>query len=391
MPRALPRNLWILSAVSLLTDLSTEMGFPLLPLYLTTLGGGALVLGLMEGAAESVSAFLKYYSGRLSDRWRRRKGLTILGYGFSALNKAAFPFAQLPWHLGAFRTLDRVGKGIRSAPRDALIADSVPRARWGLGFGLHRTSDTVGALLGPAAALLLVPLLTLREIFLVAAIPALLGVALLPLVREPRTPPKSSPPNPRDRFWTPALSSYLLVVAVFTMGNLSMAFLLLRATELGLPVRDGLLLYVLYNATYALLALPMGAVTDRVGRAPLVAAAFGLLAVANFLVASTRGAHWTDLAPAAFAFGLASAGYEGNGRALAAELAPAGARGRGLGAYHATIGFAALPAGLLAGLLWGIDYRLTYIVAALLAAIALAEFLWVWYRHLGFRARPRTA
>lgn len=383
-PNRLPRNLLLVALVSLLTDASTEMIFPLLPALLTTLGGGALLFGVMEGAAESVSSFLKYYAGRWSDRLGNRKHFTIAGYGFSALMKLGFPWAALPWHVVALRSLDRVGKGIRNAPRDALISESVPRRRWGFAFGFHRAFDTVGAFLGPLLALALVGAFTLRQVFLVAALPALVGVGLLFFLREPRHLTREK--TPRDRLPHDAtLSSYLLLIAVFTLGNLSVGFLLLLGVQGGLSAPHVLLIYLAYNAVYALFAFPLGALTDRVGRLPLLALAFTGVILGALMVARDPPTAWMGFLPAAIAFGFASASFEGNGRAVAADLAPSGARGTVLGAYHATIGFAALPGGLLAGLLWGFDPRLTFLVAALLAATALAELLWLGFGDLGRR------
>lgn len=375
----MPRNLLIVSLVSLLTDLSTEIGFPLLPRYLVALGGGALALGLMEGTAESVASLFKYHSGRLSDRWGSRKGLTLAGYGFSAVNKLGFPWATLPWHVVTLRALDRVGKGVGGSPRDALIADSTPRASWGFAFGLHRAMDTLGALLGPLAALVLVGILTLRSTLLVAALPAAAGVLLLLLIREPAhdRPRAARPPAVP---LAPNQVAYVLTIAAFTVGNLSLAFLLLRGVEAGLSLQEGLWVYLIFNATYAALAFPLGWITDRWGRAPVVAGGFAAIALGNLLVARIDPHTWAQFLPAAFALGIGHAGFEGNGRALAMDLAPAAARGRAIGAYHAAIGFSGLPAGVLAGLLWRVDYRLAYAVAALFCLVALAEFLQLWAR-----------
>lgn len=387
MTSRVPRNLLLVSLASLLTDLSTEIGFPLLPLLVTTLGGTALTIGIMEGAAESVASFLKYYSGRLSDRLRRRKELTLLGYSISTMMKLGYGFALLPWHVVGLRTADRFGKGIRAAPRDALIADSTPPHQWGFAYGFHRAADTLGAFLGPLAALGLLALLSVRSVFLIAAIPALLAVLALFLLRE-RKPHAAASHRPSPVPKNPMQASYLLVVGIFTLGNLSLAFLLLRGIEVGLSPQQGIFVYLAYNASYAILAFPFGWVTDRVGRAPLVALAFALVVAGSFVVAQTDPRRWTEFLPGALLFGVASAAFEGNGRALAADLASPKAKGRALGAYHATIGLASLPAGILAGLLWRFDFRLAYLAGALFALLALGEFLWLWTRGLG--ARPAT-
>jgi len=369
----LPRTVWLLGIASLLTDASTEAVYPLLPLFITTLGGGAVAVGLMEGLGESIAAGLKFASGRLSDRWQRRKGLTIFGYAFSALAKAGYPIAGRVLDVVLLRATDRVGKGIRGAPRDALLADALPRERRGYGFGVHRALDTTGAFLGPLAALLLLPLLSLRGIFAAAIIPAIAGVLVLFLIREPT--PKAQTPQPNLNGKLPrAFYAYLLVILVFTLGNFGYVFLLLQGAHLG--IERLLEAQLVHTAVYALFAIPLGALTDRWGRPPILIAGFVALAGAS-LTATADG----DLVffAAAALFGLANAAWEGNGRALAVDLAPDHLRGTALGAYHAAIGFVALPAGLAYGLLWALRPSLAFEVGAVfvLAAAMILAALWI--------------
>jgi MFS family permease len=257
------------------------------------------------------------------------------------------------------------------APRDALIADSVPQSRWGLAYGFHRAMDTTGAFLGPLLGLALVALLTLREIFLVALIPAAAAVLLIAFVRDAPRPRTTGPRGrlPRDG----PLFSYVLTIAVFTLGNFGYLFLLLAAAEGGQGIAGLLTLQLVYTAVFALLATPLGAATDRWGRPPLIALAITATAAGSLLMVLLAPQSW-------LAFGAASAAFEGNGRALAADLAPAPSRGSVLGAYHAAIGLAALPGGLLAGLLWTVRPEFAFLAMALFCAAALMEFTWLWSR-----------
>lgn len=394
----LNRNLIVLSLVSLLNDFSTDMAFPLLPYFVLLLGGGAVAVGLMEGFADSVAAFLRYMSGRLSDRLGRRKALTFVGYSLSAFAKAFYFVAAHLAQVVVIRASDRVGKGFREAPRDAILAESVPRAHWGFGYGFHRMMDTTGALLGPLAALVLIHYLgtgepALRTLFLVAAIPGVLGLLLFFAVRETGAGPSARlPPGrfiPRRAFSGP-LGRYLGVTGLFTLGHLSVAFLVLRATELGLPLVSIIYLYIWFNAAETVGSLPVGALTDRIGRRPVLAFAYASFA-ATFLLAAVVGpSNWWSLLPFFVLLGFARALREGQGRAFVADLSPGDLRATGFGSYHATIGFLSLPAGLLAGWLWGIDFRLTFLIAAIACLTALWLFVAGWLAG-GFDRGPDDA
>jgi MFS family permease len=355
VPPPLPRTVRSLGLVSLLTDASSEMIYPLLPAFLTgTLRAGPAFLGVVEGLAEAAAAALKVASGRLSDRLPRRKPLVVAGYALSSLVRPLVALATLPAHVLAVRLVDRVGKGIRGAPRDALIAEVVPREDHGRAFGLQRAMDHAGAMAGPllaSAALLLFD--DLRVVFGLAAIPAALAVATLVLgVREEplRGAPAAPRAGPGAAPLEPGLVRYLAVLLVFTLGNSSDAFLLLRAQEAGVPLALLPLLWALHHLVKAGASTWGGALSDRVGRRLLILAGWGVYALsyAGFAVAESPVA-----IAGLFAFyGLFHAFTEGAERALVAELAAETTRGRAFGLFHAVTGAALLPASLLTGLLW---------------------------------------
>jgi len=342
--------------VSLLTDASSEMIYPLLPAFLTgTLRAGPAFLGVVEGLAEAVAAALKIVSGRVSDRLPRRKPLVVAGYSLSSLVRPAVALATVPAHVLAVRLLDRVGKGVRSAPRDALLAAVVPREDRGRAFGFQRAMDHAGATAGPllASAAMLVTS-DLRAVFALAAVPALLAVVALVLgVREAPRPlearpaaGEAAPAVPLE----PGLLRYLGVLALFTLGNSSDAFLLLRAQETGVALAVIPALWALHHLVKAGASTWGGALSDRVGRRRVILAGWSVyaLAYAGFAVADT------PLAVAGlFAFyGLFHALTEGAERALVTDLAGETTRGRAFGLFHAVTGAALLPASLLTGLLW---------------------------------------
>lgn len=364
------------------------MVFPLLPYFLVGLGATAVVIGVMEGLADSIAAFLRYGSGRLSDRYGRRKVLTVGGYAISSFAKAFYPVATHPLHVVGVRGFDRVGKGFREAPRDAMIAESINRAYWGFAFGFHRMLDTTGALLGPLAALVLIHFLgtsdvALRTVFAVAAVPAILSVALLAFVRETGAARQTT--RSRERLVPRAalrgpLARYLLVTAFFTLGNLSIAFLILRATELQFSLVGIIFFFTCYNATEAVASLPVGNLTDRIGRAPVLVGAYALFTIVFGLIALVDPKEWWELLPFFGLLGIARAFREGQGRAFVADLTPEDLRATGFGAYHGTIGFLALPAGYLAGRLWILDHRWTFLAADAFCVMALGLFLYSWLR-----------
>jgi MFS family permease len=360
--RALPRNVWAVTLTSFLTDVSSEMVFNLLPLFLANvLGVKTNVIGLIEGIAESTASLLKVFSGWLSDKLRQRKRLTILGYSLSAFSKP-FLYLATTW-LGvlAIRFTDRVGKGIRTAPRDALIADSIDARHRGLAFGIHRAGDTFGALLGLLIALAIVLSAqsqavslsrdTFQVVVLVSIVPAILAVLVL-AVGAHDTPVKAaaSAPSLRLREMSPSFRRFLLIVMIFTLGNSSDAFLILRAQERGLNVPGVLAMLATFNLVYALISGPAGALSDRLGRRRLILAGwmvYGLIYL-GFALAVSAWQVWLLYA----LYGLYYGVFEGTAKALVADLVPAEKRGTAYGIYNAAIGLVALPASVLAGILW---------------------------------------
>lgn len=388
--RALPRNVWVVTATSFLTDISSEMVFNLLPLFLANvLGVKTNVIGLIEGLAETTASLLKVFSGWLSDRLRQRKNLTVLGYGLSTLMKPLLYFVTSWPGVLVVRFADRVGKGIRTAPRDALIADSIEPRHRGLAFGLHRAGDTLGAMVGLIIALLVVlgtqsGAVTLsREVFqtivLISIIPAGLAVLVLALgARDvPVTTTAARPPELSLRGMPPAFRRFLLIVALFTLGNSADAFLILRAQERGLSVAGVLGMLVTFNLVYALISGPAGALSDRVGRRRLILigwTAYGLIYL-GFALMTEAWQAWALYA----LYGLYYGTFEGAAKAYVADLVPAEQRGTAYGVYNAAVGLMALPASVIAGVLWqgvggwtGFGAGAPFVFGAALALVALA-------------------
>lgn len=359
-------NVILLGLVSLLTDVSSEMVYPLIPLFLTErLGAGPAVVGLIEGAAESLASLLKVVSGHLSDRSGRRKPLAVIGYGLATIGKLLLFLANAWGLVLAGRMVDRFGKGIRTAPRDALIADSVPPERLGRAFGLHRALDTLGATTGVLGAYLFIHFgADMRLAFLWALVPAVLAlVFFLPVRDRPRDRPHDQPRyGPHDRLRSDAgnrlrwgeldqgLKAFLLLAFLFTLGNSSNQFLLLRARNLGATTDTVILLYLVYNLVYTLFSYPAGRLSDRLGRGPVLVMGHLTFALvyAGFAVTSGGPALWALFA----AYGLYSAATESVARALLVERAPASIRATVLGLHATLVGAALFPASLLAGALW---------------------------------------
>jgi len=350
----------VLGAVSLLTDIASEMIYPLLPLFLTAvLGAGPAVLGAVEGLAESTAALVKLAAGLRSDRVRRRKPLIVVGYGLAAVARPLVAVASSAGLVAAIRFTDRVGKGLRTAPRDALITDSVDPALRGRAFGLQRSLDHAGALIGPlvAAGLLAGLGLSLRWVFALAVVPGVLGVLLVVWkVREAGAAHhEDSDSARRGRGALGAiprgpLRRYLLVLLLFTLGNSSDAFLLLRASDLGLPAAQLPLLWAFFHLVKTAGALPAGALSDRLDRRRLIIAGWAVYALV-YLGFARAGAAWHAWALFA-AYGLYYALTEGAEKALLADLAPPEARGAAFGWHAFSLGVGALPASLLFGALW---------------------------------------
>jgi MFS family permease len=384
-----------LGFTSLLTDVSSEMLVPVLPLFVTaTLGASVASLGLIEGIAESTASALRLVSGRVSDRVGQRKPFVVAGYAVSGVCKTAMAWAATWPALLGLRFGDRVGKALRNPPRDALIADSTPAPLMGRAFGLHRAMDTTGAALGPLVAWWLLAEWShlgadgYRRIFLVSAIPAALAIAVL--VAFVRAPARSAERPPRGaragegpaaaRVATPLGAPFRRFVAadaLFQLGNSSMAFLLLRSQGVGFTAGEVALVYLGYNLLAAALSFPLGRLSDRIGRRPLLLAGYVLYALAYWTAAFSPTRAGAVMAFALLALHTALA--DGQARSLVADLVPRERRATAFGVYHGVVGAALLPASLVAGILWErVGPQAPFALGALLAlaaAIALAVLL----------------
>lgn len=384
MRLGLGRTVIALAVVSFLTDVSSEMIYPLLPVFLAgTLGASAAMIGAIEGAAETTASLLKLWSGWWSDRVRRRKPLVVFGYTVSSLARPLVAVAQSASHVLAIRLVDRVGKGVRGAPRDALIADSVDPAARGRAFGFHRAADHAGAVLGPLLAFAMIQYAgaDVRTVFWLAAIPAAIAVvAVIAFVREAPQPAERAVASPAPRidgarlparFW-----GYLGVLLVFTLGNSTDAFLLLRAQQLGVPVAALPILWAALHLVNSAASTAGGTLSDRVGRVPTLIGGWAVFALVyfGFAEASSAAQAWGLF----LAYGLFFALTEGPERALVADMVPASARGTAFGWFNVTIGLGALPASLLFGWLWDRHgAEVAFRTGAALAVTAAAALLFV--------------
>ena len=347
-----PPTVFLVGIVSMLMDVSSEMLMPIMPIFITAvLGGSAITLGLIEGLAKSTASLLKVYSGRQSDLGAR-KPWVVAGYGLSALSRPLLALSGGWGQLLAARLVDRTGKGLRTAPRDAIIAAATPAAELGRAFGVHRGMDTLGAAIGPLIAFACLPLLGYRGVFWLSAIPATLAVMVLVLfVKEGAQEVKARRDAPRVPFPRDArLTTFLIAVTLFALGNSSDAFLLLRTQDLGVRALTLPLVYFAFNVVYAAASGPAGILADRLGRGRV--ARWGLLLFAliygGFALAQTVWLAWALF----LLYGVFMAFTEGVWKAYLGELALEGTRGAVFGWYNGLIGVMALPASLLAGLLW---------------------------------------
>jgi MFS family permease len=384
----LPGSVIALGFASLFGDVASEMIFPLLPVFVPTLGGGAAFLGLVEGVADAVSAFLKLATGWLSDRTGRQKPFVLAGYALAGVVRPLMGLAQAPWHVLAIRSTDRVGKGERTTPRDALIAAHVTPETSGRAFGFHRSMDHLGAVLGPLAATGLLALgLSMRTVFLAAVVPGLLAVVAVLFAKEADAAPTrgESPTSGRGRL-PRRLVGFYVILAAFSVVNASDVFLLLRAKEMGVGTTWLPVLWAVHHVSKSACTYVGGTLSDRIPRATMIAAGWGVYAVlfVAFAFAEAGWQVWALFALMGVYFGLT----EPVEKALVRDLAPASMRGRAFGLYNFVLGACAVPAGLLMGHLWETYSSFVALATGSAVAAASAVALIVWSRASGAGARP---
>jgi MFS family permease len=352
----IPKNVLILGIVSFLTDVSSDMIYPLLPIFLSdVLHSSKIFIGLIEGVAESTASILKVFSGWLSDRLGKRKFLISLGYGLSSLGKPILSVVTAGWQVLGLRFLDRFGKGVRTSPRDAMIADSTPPESRGLSYGFHRAMDSGGAVLGPLLAFLFLPLVNknYRHLFLIAAIPAVISVLILILfVKESKNVKEKITTLTKAKLahFHPKFKIFLIGATIFTLGNSSDAFLFLRAKGLNINVVYIPILWLILNLVYALVSSPAGVLSDKIGRKNLIISGLFIYSLVYLGFAfATRSLHaWILFAVYGLYYGLA----DGTMRAYVADLVEEEKRATAFGIYHGAVGLTALPASLIFGWLW---------------------------------------
>lgn len=366
-------NIILLGIVSFLNDTSSEMIMPILPLFIASLGGTGVVLGLVGGIRDSVSSILKVVCGYWSDKTGKRKVFVFSGYLTSAVFKLLLSFSTIWQHVLLFSGLERVGKGIRTAPRDAIIADSMPERR-GKGFGVHRSLDTAGAVLGSVFAFLLIwfGALSFNVIILIAACIAFLSFIPLAFVREIKRKKQDISFRMSMKTLPKSLKLFLLISIVFYIGNFSYMFFILRSQSLfpkTMSTTGPILLYILFNVFYAVFAIPFGSLSDKIGRKKVLLIGYLLFSVTTLGFALcfslTTGIVLFAL------YGIVYALVDGNQRAFVSDLSPSGIRSTSLGVYHTLVGLVALPSSLLAGLIWDIiSPEASFILGAIFALSA---------------------
>lgn len=386
--KLLPPTIWILGGISFLNDAASELIYPLMPLYLTTvLAAGPRALGLIEGIAESTSSLFKLFSGYFSDRTQNRKGWVVWGYVIAAITRPLMALARTWPGVLVLRFTDRLGKGLRSAPRDALMAASVPASQRGLAFGLHRAMDNSGAVVGPlVAAWLLHRGMPIREILLWTAIPGALCVTLALFIREPeRAVAIKKPPKLTMAELSPIFRRYLVVLGIFYLSNTSNMFLLLRARGMGVSEFQIPLLWALTALIPALLGTHLSSLSDRIGRTHLIMAGW-VVYVVSYLMLAWGGSSWS--AWLAFAiYGLFLAATEGAERALVADLAPEHLLGTAYGWFNLVMGLMLLPASVVFGWIWYTwGAAVAFSLSAVLAIVATIGLK--WWVHAPVRNQP---
>ena len=384
----LVRNIIIVGFVSLFTDLSSQMVFPVVPLFLLSLGASAWVVGLVEGAAETTASLLKVFSGYWSDKIRRRKPFVFAGYGLSSLTKPLFAFAQTWPFVLFFRVVERVGKGIRDAPRDAMVAESVDVSVRGKAYGFQRAMDGIGSFSGTILAVIFLTffgnsnsLTAYRNLFLIAFLPGIIGVLFILFIKEKREQniplKRSSTPFRVSMKSLPRnLQIFIFVSTVFACANFGYAFLILKAKNIGLSDNTTLLLYVLFYIVYTLFTIPAGMLSDKIGRKPVLIAGYVLFAATACCLLFTSQLYM--LIFVFILYGIFFGLIDGVQRAFVVDLAPSDLKGTALGTFHTATGLIALPAGFIAGLLWDkFSPQATFLFALALTICSLLLFTFV--------------
>jgi len=370
-------NILLLGIVSFLNDLSSEMIMPILPMFITSLGGAGLIVGLIGGLRDSISSILKVFCGYWSDKEGKRKIFVTSGYLTSSIFKLFLVFSKTWQHILVFTGLERVGKGLRTAPRDAIIADSMPKEK-GKGFGIHRTLDTSGAILGSIVVFLLFWFLgfDFKSIIFIAAILSFLSLIPLHFVKQGKGEPQEITLKIGLKNLPKSLKLFILISSIFALANFSYMFFILRAQEsftgklsIGVPI----LLYILFNIFYAAFAIPFGTLSDKIGRRKVIVFGYFLFSLISLGFAFLKTLSSFILLFALY--GIVYATIDGNQRAFVSNLSSGDLRATALGAFHTTTGLVALPASLIAGFLWQINPSITFIYGSAVSISSVILFL----------------
>jgi len=379
--KGITKNIFILGLVSLFTDLSSQMVFPLIPLFLTTvLGAGAYVVGIVEGAAETTASLLKVVSGYWSDKIKKRKRFVLFGYSLSSIIKPLFALANVWFFVLFIRVIERIGKGLRVAPRDALVAESCDESVRGKAYGFHRAMDGIGSVLGALLAFLLLPTFGYRNIFLFAFVPSIISVFAILFIQEKKSPVKIETKEAaiklRFKELPTNLRLFIIVSSIFALGHFGYAFLLLRAQNIGLADNMAILLYVLFYIVYTICIIPFGILSDKIGRKPILIMGYLVFAITSIGLIFTSNIYAILLF--FVTYGIFYAMIDGVQRAFVVDLAPKHLKATSLGIFHAAIGLVALPGGFIAGLLWDkISPESTFAYGFALSIISMGLFIFV--------------